>query len=221
MLTEVAIPGADVAAGFLRATSLEEIAIPSGFYTFECRTPKPHCVEEHAVISSLLDDAVDREDRTAARIYKARLREMEEVKWIDEIRNLVTSAAKNFLLDTTLSGSAYTAAWYLGLISSAGYTAVAVGDTPASHAGWTESTAYSNATRPAPAFGAASAGSKASSATSFTINATDTIKGAILVSNSTKGGTTGTLYSAGLFTGGDKPVASPDTLQVTYTATMA
>lgn len=140
------------------------------------------------------------------------------LKWVDHIDNLVTTVGKNFLLDTVLAGSAYTAAWFLGLIDSTGYTAVAAGDTAASHTGWTESTAYSNSTRPAPSWGSASAGSKASTATAFNINATATIKGAFLISNSTKGGTTGTLYSAGLFTGGDRAVANGDTLNVTYTA---
>lgn len=141
-----------------------------------------------------------------------------QVKWVDYIDNLVTTVGKNDLLDKYLAGSAYTAAWYLGLISATGYTAVAAGDTSASHAGWTESTAYSNATRPAPSWGSASAGSKASTATAFTINATDTIKGAFLISNSTKGGTTGVLYSAGLFAAGDRSVINGDTLNVTYTA---
>lgn len=140
------------------------------------------------------------------------------VKWRDSLPNLVTTVGKNHLLDQYLEGSSYTAAWYLGLIDNAGYTAVAAGDTAASHSGWTESTAYSNGTRPAPSWGAAAAGSKASTPTAFTINATATIKGAFLISNSTKGGTTGTLYSAGLFTGGDKAVANGDTLNVTYTA---
>lgn len=143
------------------------------------------------------------------------------LKWRDEIQNLVTTAGKNFALDTVMAGSAYTAAWYVGLISSASYSAVAAGDTAASHAGWTESQAYSQAARATAAWSAASGGSKAlSSSVTFSINAGDTIKGCFLISNSTKGGTTGTLYSAGLFTGGDKVVASGDTLNVSYTASM-
>jgi hypothetical protein len=140
------------------------------------------------------------------------------LKWRDTVPNLVTTAGKNFALDTVLAGSAYTAAWYLGLIDATGYSAVAAGDTAASHGGWSEFTGYSNSTRPAPSWGSASAGSKASSATAFNINASGTVKGCHLISNSTKGGTSGTLYSAGLFSGGDKTVASGDTLNVTYTA---
>lgn len=145
-----------------------------------------------------------------------------KVKWSDTFDNLVTTAGKNDALDKHLAGSGYTAAWYLGLISSTGYGAgPAAADTPASHAGWTEGTGYSNASRPTAAFSAAAAGSKSfSSALAFNINAAATIKGCFLISNSTKGGTTGILYSAGLFTGGDKVVSDGDTLNVSYTASL-
>lgn len=140
------------------------------------------------------------------------------VRWVDTFRNTVTTAGKNDLLDKYLAGSAYTAAWYLGLVSSVSYSAISAADTASSHAGWTEDVTYSNSTRVAPSWGSASSGSKASTATAFNINGTATIKGAFLISNSTKSGTTGVLYSAGLFSGGDKTVASGDTLNVTYTA---
>jgi hypothetical protein len=89
-----------------------------------------------------------------------------------------------------------------------------------SHAGWTESTAYSNATRPQAVFGTpTSTSSISNSATTFTINATATIAGAFLVTNSTKSGTTGTLYSAGSFAA-SRAVISGDSLLVTYTASV-
>jgi len=91
-------------------------------------------------------------------------------------------------------------------------------DTISSHAGWTESTAYSNATRPQAVFGTPTATSSISSSqATFNINATATIAGAFLVNNSTKGGTTGTLYSAGSFAT-SRSVISGDSLLVTYTA---
>jgi hypothetical protein len=143
------------------------------------------------------------------------------LKWRDTIENLVTTQGKNDALDKYLSGSSYTATWFLGFIDLTGYTAIAAGDTAASHSGWTESVAYSNATRPATAWSAAASGSKTLSANaSFSINATATIKGAFLISNSTKSGTTGVLYSAGLFSGGDRAVANGDTLNVGYTASL-
>ncbi len=144
------------------------------------------------------------------------------LRWTEEIENLVTTGGKNDALDKYLAGSAYTAAWYLGLISSTGYgVGPAAGDTAASHAGWAEDQNYSQASRPTAAWSAASAGSKAlSSAAVFSINANTTIKGCFLISNATKGGTTGILYSAGLFTAGDKVVQTGDTLNVSYTASL-
>jgi hypothetical protein len=140
------------------------------------------------------------------------------LKWSDQIKNLVVTVGKNDLLDKYFTGSSYTAAWYLGLINSGG--TYAAGDTMSSHAGWTENTDYAAATRPAPTWNSASAGSKSTTATSFAINATGTIGGAFLTTSNTKGGTTGILYSAGNFTGGSRSVASGDTLNVTYTASV-
>lgn len=144
------------------------------------------------------------------------------LKWSDGFDNLVTTAGKNDALDKYLAGSAYTAAWYLGLIGSASYTTgPAAGDTSATHGGWVEAQGYSQGTRPTASFSAASGGSKAlSSAAVFSINADTTIKGCFLITNSTKGGTTGILYSAGLFTAGDKVVQNGDTLNVSYTASL-
>jgi len=142
------------------------------------------------------------------------------LKWEDTIKNIVVTEGKNDLLDQFLAGSAYTAAFYLGLFDDTTYTGAVVGDTMASHGGWTENTGYSEGARPAPSWGAAAAGSKATTATAFSITATSTIKGCFLTTNSTKSGATGILYSAGTFTGGDKLVANGDTLNVTYTASV-
>jgi hypothetical protein len=46
------------------------------------------------------------------------------------------------------------------------------------------------------------------------------VAGAFLTTDSTKSGTTGILYSAGSFTGGNRSIASGDTLNVTYTASV-
>lgn len=145
--------------------------------------------------------------------------------WSEVAYNLVTTVGKNDLLDKYFSGSAYTAAWFCGLISSVGFTAVSASDTMASHAGWTEAGGTNAPTytgnRPALTFGAASAGSKStSSASSFTFTGAGTIKGMFGTTVATKDGTTGILYNAVLFTGGDQPVANTNTVNVnvTYTA---
>jgi len=143
-----------------------------------------------------------------------------QVKWTDTIENLVVTVGKNDLLDKYFAGSAYTAAWYMGLVDGASTPTYAAGDTLASHAGWTESTAYSGSNRATVAWNAASAGSKASTATSFSINATATIAGALLTVTQVRATTTGVLYSAGSFSGGNRSVANGDTLNVTYTASV-
>jgi hypothetical protein len=121
------------------------------------------------------------------------------------------------------SGSAYTATWFVGLYGAASSNDPAASDTAASHAGWTEITPYSNANRPTCTFGTATTAdpsviSNSSSPAQFSINMAATVGGAFLISNNTKGGSTGILFSASDFASpGDRTVASGDTLNVTYT----
>lgn len=145
------------------------------------------------------------------------------LKWKDEAHNLVVNVGLQDMNAKYFSGSAYTAAWYLGLITGPGSgTTIAAGDTMSSHAGWTENTSYSQATRPACTFGTATTAdpsviSNSASVAVFSINGTATIAGAFLSSNNTKSGTTGTLFSASDFQSpGDRAVVSGDTLNVTY-----
>lgn len=226
------------------------------------------------------------------------------LKWEDDIKNVVVTVGKNLALDTYLAGSAYTVTGpFMGLISLVGYTpgtpfigtgsitgnvmtitAVTSGtivlgqditgtgvtartiitgfgtgaggtgtytvnfsqtvasttltctlpgllaaDTMTSHTGWTEAGIINaptySANRKTCVWSAASGGSKSlSAALSFTFTGAGTIKGAFLVYGTfavnTVDNTAGTLYSAGLFTAGDKPVASTDILQVSYSASL-
>jgi hypothetical protein len=146
------------------------------------------------------------------------------LKWEEEFTNLVVTTGLNKYLDATLKTGLASPSWFVGLITGpgAGNTYV-IADTMTSHAGWAESSAYSNATRPAFTPGAIAAGSVDNSAAkaSFTINATATIAGSFMADNSTKGGSTGTLLGEGNFTGGDRAVVNGDTLNVTITATIA
>lgn len=111
---------------------------------------------------------------------------------------------------------------YAGLTD--GTPTAAAGDTMSSHAGWVEVTAYDEAARQTLTLGSVSAGSVDNSASKavFTISANATIVGgAFIVSNSTKGGTTGVLYGIGAFSGGDRTLADGDTITITITATAA
>lgn len=150
-----------------------------------------------------------------------------KLKWSDKMDNLVVNVGLQFANATVMKGSAYTAAWYIGLYGAGVGNTPAAGDTMASHAGWTEVVPYSNATRPVCTFGTAttanpSVNTNSASVAVFTINATSTVGGAFLVNDSTKSGATGTLFSASDFTApGDRAVVSGDTLNVTYTFNLA
>jgi hypothetical protein len=141
------------------------------------------------------------------------------LKWTEVVYNTVMTVGINDLLTQYFKGSAYTATFYVGLVDNASFSAYAAADTMASHAGWLESAAYSNANRPTLTLGTAAAGSIDNSASKaqFNINATATILGAFVTTNNTKSGTTGTLYGAASFTGGSRSVQSGDTLNVTVT----
>ena len=144
-----------------------------------------------------------------------------KLKWSEEFPNQVTTVGATEVLQQAFNGSAYTAAWYMGLVTGPGAgNTYAAGDTMASHAGWAEHTDYSEATRPAASFSAASAGAIATSAaTEFSINSGATIAGAFLTTNSTKSGATGVIYSVGNFVSGDRTVTNGDIVAVSYTTT--
>lgn len=138
------------------------------------------------------------------------------VKWEEEIHNVVCTLGKNSTLDGILGNSAQGAV-VMGLKGTG--TAVAA-DTMTSHATWSEITVIS--VRGTPSFSAASAGVKTtSSAVSFAITGTATVAGCFIVVGGTSAvsNTTGVLFSAGDFST-PKSVVSLDTIAVTYTATL-
>lgn len=213
------------AVSIARNAFVQGLLQPKGFYTFTATGPVEHRRAEYVALRDRIQAAEEAHEKRRAPLpaqFVEWVRDLAaiplEQKWSAGFANLITTAGKNDLWDKYLAGSSYTAAWYLGLVDNAGFSAYAAGDTMSSHAGWAESTAYSNSTRVAVSWNAASSGSKASTASAFTINATATLDGAFLTTGSAKGGTTGVLFSAGAFTGGDRSVANGDTLNVTYTA---
>lgn len=119
--------------------------------------------------------------------------------WGIEFPNGITDEGIHYNLDTAFTNNdTAETEWYAGLINNAGYTGVDPSDVMSSHTGWSESTDYSETDRQTLAFAAASSRS-ITAAVSFTVNATVTIKGLFVVTNSTKGGTTGVLWSTALY----------------------
>ena len=142
------------------------------------------------------------------------------IKWVEEVNNIIVNTGLDNILDEYYKGSAYTAAFYVGLTD--GTPTVAAGDTMASHAGWVEVTAYDEAVRQDLTLGSVSSQSVDNTASKavFTISAdSTTVGGGFIATNSTKGGSTGTLVGAAAFTAADKSLDDNDTLTVTVTLT--
>ena len=152
-----------------------------------------------------------------------------ELLWTEDYANVITDLGKAHILDNYWGASSFSALFTMSLIGSTGYTSTPVAaDTLASHTNWAEETAYSASNRVSvSSWNSASGSGTVSKATntspSFTMSSGKTIKGSMIVfNNSTKGNTaSGTLISAGLFTGSDKVLQSSDVLSITYTPSLA
>ena len=152
---------------------------------------------------------------------------------IDEwdVVNGVTTEGKNSLLDVYFDAATQITSWFLGLISSVSYSALAATDTAAQingSNGWKEAGPSNAPNYDTPAtdrgsitFAEPSAGSLDASATiDFTFSGSGTVKGSFIVSSATREGTAGVLYSTALFSG-DKTVADNDQLKVSVTVSFS
>jgi hypothetical protein len=191
MSVEKAKAGENIAAGLVAGTQSGEAAKATGKYTVEC---------------------FDKDGN---------------LKWKAETPNLVVNVGLQYMAGSALTSTTQITTWYLGLYGAGASNTPAASDTMSSHIGWTENTTYSNANRPTATFVAAtnanpSVVTNTASPATFNINGTTTIGGAFLTSSNTKGGTTGTLFSAADFQApGDRSVVNGDTLNVTYTFSLA
>jgi hypothetical protein len=189
---------------------------------------------DHAVVT-MQSNVTSQECTGMEGFYEVVCRDAEgNIKWEEKFPNLVVAVGKQLMLDTLLSGSAYTTVGpYLGLISGASPT-FAAADTMTSHSGWTEFTNYTvsaSAVRGTASFSAATSSgttpanitTKTAAAITYTITgAGGTVGGCFLVTGpgavSTQGNTSGTLYSAGAFSVA-KVTTVGDTVSVTYSTT--
>lgn len=144
------------------------------------------------------------------------------LKWEDQMHNLVVNEGLQDMNTQYFKGSTYSAAFYLGLVLGPGSATVyAAVDTLALHAGWTEFTNYSGS-RKAITFGTATSAdpsviSNSAAPSSFSISgAGGVVAGAFLCTVAS--GSSGILFSEADFQSpGDRTVVSGDTLNVTYT----
>jgi hypothetical protein len=145
------------------------------------------------------------------------------VVWVEEVDNLVTTAGVNKLLDAMFKTGLTSPAWYVGLIKGASAPTFAVGDTMASHSGWTEiaGSDVSQANRQAWTAGAVSGGSVDNSASQavYSMLTSITLQGLFMADNNTLGGTSGTLYGEAAFAT-SQAVQNGYTVNVTATLTI-
>lgn len=143
-----------------------------------------------------------------------------EGRLIDEFEfdNICVTQGLVQMLNSTFAGASQVTNWYLGVFQN-NYTPVPT-DTAATIVGNAgEFTGYSGGARPgftpALATSTASITNSASQAT-FNFTGTATLYGVMLMSGATPGSNSGLLFSASQFPT-PKPVASPDSLSITYT----
>ena len=138
----------------------------------------------------------------------------------ETIENAVTLEGINSILNTYFGASAKKAAWYISLIDSIGYTAVAEADVMASHAGWAEFVTYVESARqqwtPTTATAKSLTGTAVQTFTIGTVSTGATVAGLFVTDTVTKAGTAGLLWATALFSSA-APVVTGDTFRITYT----
>lgn len=138
--------------------------------------------------------------------------------------NIVVNEGLIYVINTSLAAVAQQPSWFIGIFKN-NYTPVPA-DTAATfglvgNAGEADAE-YDEATRPAYTLNTTNLAnvSNSSAPAAFTMNATQDIYGAFLVSTSVKSGTTGVLCAASKFTA-VRSLVSSDVLNVTYQITIA
>ena len=127
--------------------------------------------------------------------------------------NMVTNVGINLMLGNTFKESTAGDDWFLGLINNSGFTALNAADTLASHAGWSELTAYSGDRK---AWGQGTVSNREllnGTPVEFTINSSVEIKGVFLANVAS--GTSGTLMSTSTQSTA-LPAVNGSILKVTY-----
>lgn len=147
--------------------------------------------------------------------------------WEETDHNLFTTAGKNALLSGAYNAAITLTGPFMGLLSSASFSAVSAADTMASHAGWLEANAtnapnYSGARQTA-VYPVASGGSVACAGLVYTFTQAGTVQGAFIVSGSgavsTNTSAAGTLMNVGTLTTA-QPVIIGNTLTITHGGTL-
>jgi hypothetical protein len=148
-------------------------------------------------------------------------------KWEEDAKNVVTSGFATAALDILFEGSTASTTFYVGLMEDLDTTGVTTTDTMASHAGWLRCNCYNGNQKLWTSAAAVSQGTSGGNITNsankaeFVMSGSSTIWGGFIDSQLSKSSTTGTLVCVARFSGSSRSVASGDTVQVTYTLSLA
>ncbi len=139
--------------------------------------------------------------------------------WSRYFHNAPTAAGLDYLAAAGFTAGAQQTTWYIGLISLAGFSGLAIGDTISSHAGWKECVQYSGNR---PTWVNTEGGQQVSSNGVFTfpVTGSDTIHGMFAVSNNTPGGNGGVLWATALLSA-DAAIAPGQSVTGNYTIKLA
>jgi len=139
--------------------------------------------------------------------------------WDIEFPNIATLLGLSSMQNVNYRGTTPITAWYIGVISATGYSTPLSSDTISSKP-WTEWTDYSG-NRPQWSPDAAVNGVLTNSTyATLTPSASTAIQGLFIVSDNTRGGTTGLLDATGVLAS-SRTVTSGTPLQLRYTKTLA
>lgn len=178
---------------------------------------------------SVLQTPVQKENIRAGGVFHVQCFDQHgNLKWEERNHNLVVNEGLQSMVSVYLDNATQITTWYIGLIEGPGSGTTYSGtQTLASHGttgggGWTEltpGTAYTG-NRKTATFGTATTADPSSidnsaSPAEFTMQGTYTVAGAFLCNVAS--GTSGVLFSASDFTGGDRSVVLNDIVRVTYT----
>ena len=130
---------------------------------------------------------------------------------------MVVTEGLQHVLDVQFESGTQVTSWYVGLTDSSPTTAA--GNTLSSHAGWAEESDYTGNRQLFNSARSSEQVDNSSNKASFAITTNFTAGGAFVASVQT--GSAGTLFCVEAFTGGNKVLATGDTLEVTYTISTA
>ncbi len=136
-----------------------------------------------------------------------------------EINNGITNVGKNYLFNVAFNSASQIiqSAWAMSLIDGGSTPTLSSNDTMGGHGGWTEFTFYSSGTRVAWGSVTSTAQLVANvTLCQFDITSDGVVSGGFITSANDKGGSTGLLWSTGVF-GSPIPVAgSVDSIKLIY-----